>query len=103
LAALITDVYTIGFTNLDRVETWRLSADCVHSGRCDFDVFAIPNEPAKQSFGNGTSADIAGANKEDAFHGRIALAMQSERKFEQGRGQSGGRVARLELDRFTAS
>jgi hypothetical protein len=41
----------------------------MHAGRSDLDVSAIPDQPAKQSFGNGTSTDIAGADKEDAFHG----------------------------------
>ena len=68
LAAQIADVHAIALANLHRVKTGRLSADRVHAGRSDFNVFAIPDQPKKQSFGNGTAADIAGANKKDAFH-----------------------------------
>ena len=68
LAAQMADVYAVRFANLDCVETGRLSAHGVHSGRSHFDVFAIADQPAKQSFGNRTAADIARANKKDAFH-----------------------------------
>ena len=68
LAAQIADVHAVAFANLDRVETRRLSANRVHAGGSDFDVFAIADQAAKQTLGNGTAADVAGANKEDAFH-----------------------------------
>ncbi len=47
LAAQIADVYAICFANLHRVKAWRLSADRVHPGGGDFDVPAIPDQPAK--------------------------------------------------------
>ena len=68
LAAQIADVYAICFANLHRVKARRLSADGMHTGGSDFDVLAIPDQPAKQSFRDRTAADVAGANKKDAFH-----------------------------------
>ena len=56
------------FANVDRMQAWRLSTNSVDAGRSDFDVFAVPNEAAEEAFSHGAAADIAGADKEDAFH-----------------------------------
>jgi len=69
LAAQIADVHAIGFTNLHRVKTRRLSPHRVNTGRSNFNVFAVADQPAKQPFGDWTATDIAGANKENTFHG----------------------------------
>ena len=74
LTAQIADVHAVAFANLHRIKTGRLSPDCVNAGRSDFDVFAIADQPVKQSFGDRTAADIARANKEDAFHDYVAPA-----------------------------
>jgi len=75
LAPLIADVYAIGFANLHRVKTWWLTTHCVHAGRSDFDIFAIADQSAKESLSDRAATNIAGANKEDAFHdGAPALA-----------------------------
>ena len=72
---LVANAYAVGFANLHRVKTWRLAAHGVHTGRSHLDVFAITDQPPKQPFRNRTAANIAGANKEDAFHdGASALA-----------------------------
>jgi hypothetical protein len=68
LASQIADIHAISFANLHRVQTGRLPPDCVHAGGSDLDIFAIADQAAKQSFGDGTATDIARANKEDAFH-----------------------------------
>jgi hypothetical protein len=68
LTAQVTDVYPIGFTNLHRVKTRRLTAYRVNSGRGDFDVLAIADQPAKKPLRNRATTNIAGANKENAFH-----------------------------------
>ena len=47
LAAQIADIDPVRFANLHRVKTRRLSADRVHPGGGDFDVPAIPEQPAK--------------------------------------------------------
>ena len=74
LAAQVADVYPFVFADLDGVKTGRLPANGMHPCRSDFNVFAIPNQPAKKSFRDRTTANIACANKENAFHGRVALA-----------------------------
>jgi hypothetical protein len=69
LTAKLADVDTIAFTNLHCVKTRRLTPDSVNAGGRDFDIFAISNQAAEQALGNRAATNIAGANKEDAFHG----------------------------------
>jgi hypothetical protein len=74
LAALIADVYAFGFAHLYGVKTRRLPPHCVNSRGSDFDILAIANEPTKEPFRDGTAADIAGADEENAFHDRVRAA-----------------------------
>jgi alkanesulfonate monooxygenase SsuD/methylene tetrahydromethanopterin reductase-like flavin-dependent oxidoreductase (luciferase family) len=80
LAAQIADVYAFAFANLDGVKARRLAANRVHAGGRDLDVFAVTDQPAEQSFRDWTAADIASANKEDAFHDGAALACARQLK-----------------------
>src|ERR1043166_1064176 len=68
LAAQVANVYAFDFTHLHGIQTRRLAADCVNTGRRYFDVFAIAKQPPKQALGDRASADIARTNKENAFH-----------------------------------
>jgi len=68
LAAQIANVHVVRFANLHRVKARRLSAHRVDTGRSNFNVFTVSDQPAKQPFGDWTATDIAGANKENAFH-----------------------------------
>jgi len=71
-----------------------LAANRVHAGRRDFYVFPIANQAAEKPFCDRTPANIACADKEDAFHGseRTASAFI---KLEANRFKSisGGRQA----------
>jgi hypothetical protein len=61
----------------------------VDTGRCNLDVLAVADQPAKQSFRDRTTADIARANKKDAFHDVASrLRTRNQRKFEREQGQS---------------
>jgi len=79
LAALIANVDSLGFANLDRVKTGRLAADRMDACGSDLDIVAITDEVAKKSFRDRTTADIAGANKEDVFHGGATALAAAER------------------------
>jgi hypothetical protein len=68
LAAEIADVHTLLFTDLHRVETRRLAAHCVHSGRGHFDIFPVSKQSTKKPFRDGAAANISGTDKKDAFH-----------------------------------
>ena len=46
----------------------RLAANRVHSGGVRLDVLAIPEQTAEKSQSHGTSANVAGTDKEDVFH-----------------------------------
>jgi hypothetical protein len=76
LTAKMTDVDTFIFANLHGIQTWGLSAYRMHSGRGDFDIFSVPNQPPKKTFRDGTSANVSGTDKKDAFHdaGRASYA-----------------------------
>ena len=78
LAALIADIDAVGFANLDGVKTGGLPANGVHPGRSHFDI-AIADQPPEKSFRDRAAADIAGANKEDAFHGKATALAAAER------------------------
>ena len=54
--------------DLHRVQARRLAADGMHAGGSDLDVLAIAEQTAEKSFRHGAAANVAGANKEDAFH-----------------------------------
>jgi len=53
---------------LHRVKTWRLTAHGMHAGRKNFDVVTVPEQTAKKPFCDWAATNIAGADKEDAFH-----------------------------------
>jgi len=55
--------------DLHRVQTWRLAAHGVDSGRKNCDVLTIANQPAKKPFRDWAATNITCADKEDAFHG----------------------------------
>jgi hypothetical protein len=69
LAALSADVRAFFFADLHRVKTWRLAAHGMHAGRKNFDVLTVPEQMAKKPFCDWAATNIAGADKEDAFHG----------------------------------
>jgi hypothetical protein len=68
LTPQIADVGAGFCANFDRVEAWRLTAHCVHTGRSNFDVLSVPKQTAKKPFRNRAAANITCADKEDAFH-----------------------------------
>jgi hypothetical protein len=69
LAALAANICAFVLADLHRVETWRLAAHGVHAGRKNFDVSTVTKQTAKKPFRDGTATNIAGADKEYAFHG----------------------------------
>ena len=68
LAAETADVHTFLLTDLDRIETRRLPAHCVHASRGNFDVSPISEQTAKKPFRNRAAANVTCADKEDVFH-----------------------------------
>ena len=68
LAAQAADVCAFFCADLNCVETWRLAAHRMHTGRNNFDIFTVPEQTAKKPFRDRTAANIACADKEDAFH-----------------------------------
>jgi hypothetical protein len=57
------------------VQARRLSPHRVHSGGCDLNIFAIADETPEQPLSHRAAANVAGADKEDAFHGDGTGAM----------------------------
>jgi hypothetical protein len=56
----------------------------MHSGRGDFDIFAVPKQSQKKTFRDGTSANVSRADKKDAFHdARRASVRESKPRIEQ--------------------
>jgi len=68
LAALAADVHAFLFADLHRVKTWRLAADGMHARRKNFDVSTVTKQTAKKPFRDWAATNIAGTDKEDAFH-----------------------------------
>src|SRR5262249_30380008 len=68
LAALAANVCAFLLADLNRVKTRRLAAHGMHACRKNFDVFAVPEQTAKKPFRDWAATDIAGADKEYAFH-----------------------------------
>ena len=52
-----------------RVQTWRLTANGVHAGGCDFDVFPVASQTPKKSFRDRAPTNVTCADEEDVFHG----------------------------------
>ena len=50
------------------IPRYRLPAHGMHSCRRDFDIFAITNQTPKEPFRDGAAANVARADKENAFH-----------------------------------
>jgi hypothetical protein len=69
LTALLANIHAFRFANLNGVKARRLSAHRVNTRGSNFNVLAIADQTAKQTFRDGTAANIASANEEDAFHG----------------------------------
>ena len=69
LAPQAADIGAFRRADLYRVQAWRLAANRVHAGRCDFDVLPIASKPPKKAFRDGAPTNIACADEEDAFHG----------------------------------
>ncbi len=76
LTAQIANVDPCFCADFDRVETWRLTAYCVHTGRNNVDVFSVPKHATKKPFRDRAAADITRTDKEDVFH---SLDSASER------------------------
>jgi hypothetical protein len=72
LAAQTADVCAFRCADFYGIQTWRLTANRVHSGRSDFDVLPIAGQAAKKPFGDRAPTNIACADEEDVFHGRSA-------------------------------
>ena len=68
LAAQAANVHTFSQKGGDRMQTGRLTADCIDPGGSDFNVLAIAEKAAKKPFRHRASADVSGTNEEDAFH-----------------------------------
>jgi hypothetical protein len=68
LAPQIANIDALLFADINGMQTWRLTADRVHAGGYDLNVFAIADEPPEEAFSHWAAANIAGADKEDVFH-----------------------------------
>jgi hypothetical protein len=51
------------------VQAWRLAANRVHAGRCDFDVLPVASHAAKKPFRDRAPTNVSCADEEDVFHG----------------------------------
>jgi hypothetical protein len=69
LAAESTYLCAFLCTDFYRVQAWRLAANRVHAGGCDFDVPPVANHAAKEPFRDWAPANVACADEEDVFHG----------------------------------
>ena len=83
LTAQLADVYAFFRANLYRVETWRLAAHRVYTGRENVYVLTIANQTTKKPFRDRAATNITCADKEDAFHGsrwreRVPVQPRSE-------------------------
>src|SRR5437588_3833734 len=67
-AALAGDIDAQLLYRLDGVRAGRLALRGPESGRENTKISAALNGAAENSFGHGTAADIAGANKKDRLH-----------------------------------
>jgi hypothetical protein len=69
LTAQPADIDALLFANVDCMQARRLSADRVDAGGRDFDIPAVAEQSPEQAFSHRAAADIASADKENAFHG----------------------------------
>jgi hypothetical protein len=69
LAAQTANVCAFRCADFYGVQAWWLTADRVHSCRCDFDVLPIAGQTAKKAFSDRAPTNIACADKKDVFHG----------------------------------
>jgi hypothetical protein len=68
LAAQIAYICAFLCADFHGVQAWRLATNCVHTGRCDFDVLPVASQAAKKPFCDRAPTNVACANEEDAFH-----------------------------------
>jgi hypothetical protein len=68
LAAEPANVDAFLFADVDGMQARRLPAHGMHAGGSDLDLLSITEQPAEKAFRHGTAADIARADKKDAFH-----------------------------------
>ena len=69
LAAQIADICAFLCADFYGVQAWRLTANGVHAGRCDFDILPVTSQSAKKPFRDRASTNVACADEEDVFHG----------------------------------
>jgi hypothetical protein len=69
LAPEIAYVCAFLCADFHRVQAWRLAANRVHAGGCNFDILAVANQAAKKAFRDRAPANVACADEEDVFHG----------------------------------
>ena len=69
LAAQTADICAFRCADLHGVQTWRLAANRVYAGGCDFDVFPVASQAAKKPFRDGAPTNVACADEKDVFHG----------------------------------
>jgi hypothetical protein len=69
LAALCTYICAFLCADCYGVQAWRLAANGVHAGRCDFDVLPVASHAAKKPFRDRAPTNVSCADEEDVFHG----------------------------------
>jgi|SRR5689334_20731831 len=75
------------------------------TGRADFDIFPIANQPPKQPFRNGAATNIAGADEKDVFHDSRRRACNATRSIcgRRSRTQTQSSFEREEGQRWIAT
>ena len=69
LAAQTADICAFLCADFYGVQAWRLAANRVHAGGCDFDVLPVASHAAKKPFRDRAPTNVACADEEDVFHG----------------------------------
>jgi hypothetical protein len=68
LAAEAANVDAFLFANVNRMQARRLAANGMDPGGSDLDVLAIAEQTAEETLSHRAAANIARADKKDAFH-----------------------------------
>ena len=74
LAAQSADIGAFLCGDFHGVQAWRLAANRVHTGGCDFDVLPVASHAAKKPFRDRAPTNVACADEEDVFHGSESAA-----------------------------
>ena len=69
LAAETANICAFRCADFHGVQAWRLAANRVHAGGCDFDVLPVASQPAKKPFRDRAPTNVACADEKDVFHG----------------------------------